>query len=129
MAKAEIRINDEDVARLKEATREAHEVIKDLKRAVADARETHRLLHACVQDALNAGIGEQVQQGLDEYKDSLNKAIDDATQAVYTRFDQIADILLGEDKQSKRAGKPSIPELVERRAQMMFSNQGKATDD
>lgn len=108
--------NDEEIAALKEATREAHRAIKDLKRCVEEAREAHRMLHACVEDALSAGIGEQVQKGLDDYKASLEAAIDGATQAVYGRFDQIADILMGEDKQSKRAGKPSIPDLVRLRA-------------
>lgn len=114
---------DEEVARLKEATREAHEALKDLKRGVEEAKEAHRLLHACVEQALNDGIGKQVQEGLDEYKESLAAAIDGATEAVYKRFDQIADILTGEDKQSKRAGKPSIPDLVRRRAQIINSDE------
>lgn len=114
---------DEEVARLKEATREAHEALKDLNVMIQMAKATAKELNACVEEALNDGIGKQVQEGLDEYKESLAAAIDGATEAVYKRFDQIADILTGEDKQSKRAGKPSIPDLVRRRAQIINSDE------
>lgn len=114
---------DEEVARLKEATREAHEALKDLNVMIQMAKATVKELNACVEEALNDGIGKQVQEGLDEYKESLAAAIDGATEAVYKRFDQIADILTGEDKQSKRAGKPSIPDLVRRRAQIINSDE------
>lgn len=119
---------DEEVARLKEATREAHEALKDLNVMIQMAKATVKELNACVEEALSDGIDKQVKQGLDEYKASLSAAIDGATEAVYKRFDLIADILTGEDKASKRAGKPSIPDLVRRRAQVMINNSGEKQD-
>lgn len=106
---------DEDIARLKEATREAHEAMKDLNMMIQMAKATTKELNTAVSEALENGIGKQVKEGLDQYAESLNAAIDGATQAVYKRFDQIADILLGEDKSSQRSGKPSIPDLIKQK--------------
>ena len=44
---------------------------------------------------------------------ALDKAIETGTQAVFTRFDGIEKFLLGEDARSVRAGKPSIPQMIE----------------
>jgi hypothetical protein len=109
---------DEEVAALKEATREAHEAMKDLNMLIQLAKATVKELNAAVSEALEEGIGKQVQEGLDAYKDSLGNAIDTATESIYKRFDMIADLLLGEDKQSKRAGKASIAELVEKKVRV-----------
>jgi len=119
----------EEIQELKAATREAHEAIRDLNYAVKRAREVQAELSNEVDKALTDGIGKQVQEGLDAYKASLEQAIDTATESIYSRFDAIGDMLLGEDKASKRAGKPSIPELVKQKVQIEnhYSNEGDAS--
>lgn len=108
-------MTDDKIRELKEATREANEVLKDLRRAIKEGRKL-------VDDAAEAAISERmkpvVKEGLDEFGQALEKAIKVATDGVFARFDQIADMLLGEDKASKRKGLPSVPELIEQKRQL-----------
>jgi len=100
-----------EIEQLRESTREAHGVLKDLRTATVAAKNlVHELTNAVVTEQLEAAV----EAGLEEYKTTLATAIDSATKAIFDRFDKIAKLLMGEDKQSVRAGKPSIPELAER---------------
>lgn len=103
----------DEIDALREATREAHEVLKDLRRAIKDGRQL-------VKEAAGIAVSEQmkpvVDKGLKEFSEALDVAVKEATQSVFDRFDQIRDMLLGEDRTSKRLGKPSISELVEAKA-------------
>jgi hypothetical protein len=55
----------------------------------------------------------EIKAGLDSFGKALDKAIDSGTDAVFRRFDRIEKLLLGEDDRSVRAGKPSIPQMIE----------------
>jgi len=103
------------VAELRAATREANEVLKDLHRVVAEGKILVKGIDAAAEVAVLTRMEPVVKEGLQQYAGALKQAIEDATAAVDRRFDQLADIMLGEDKTARRRGKPSIPELIERR--------------
>ncbi|MFJ2514676.1 hypothetical protein ACIPEL_15280 [Streptomyces griseoviridis] len=88
--------------------REAHGVLKDLRQTTKDARHEIRRL---MTDQISAELRKHVATGLDTYKSTLDTAIESATAAVMKRFDDIADVLMGEDKTSRRRGEASIPDL------------------
>jgi uncharacterized protein YukE len=103
----------EEVAALKAATREAHEAIKDLRAAIREGKELVREIDAAAETSVTERVHKVVQEGLDEFGKALEKSIEGATEAVFERFDTLADLLNGADKASKRQGKPTISELIE----------------
>lgn len=107
---------DDKAAELRTATREANEVLKDLRRSVTEAKQLVKTIEAAAEIAVESRMAPVVKAGLDEFGVALKKAIDDGTAAVSDRFDTIFEHLMGEDRTSKRQGKPSIPELVRRAA-------------
>jgi LPS O-antigen subunit length determinant protein (WzzB/FepE family) len=106
---------EDEITALREATREAHAALKDLKGAIKEGRELVAAIDKMAQIAVEDRLKPVVEKGLEDFGKNLRQAIDVATDSVYERFDKIADLLTGEDKTSKRRGQPSIPELVERR--------------
>ena len=100
----------ETLAALREATRSAREAAKDLRSEVKTAREFRREFLSTPE--LDARLGELTAAALASYDEGIKKAIDDATQAVWNRFDTITMIALGEDPQSVREGKKTIPDLL-----------------
>ena len=105
----------EEVEQLRQATREAHEVLKDLRRAVRDGQQLVKSIEAAARVAVESRMEPVVKQSLKEFGQALDKAIEDSTEAVFRRFDRITELLMGEDRASQRQGKPTIPELIERR--------------
>jgi hypothetical protein len=83
-----------ELAELKQATREAHEAIKDLRTVLAEARVFQAESLAAQVDTK---VHDQVADGLARYQGTLAKAVDDATAAVFRRFDTIVANLLGHD--------------------------------
>jgi hypothetical protein len=77
---------------LKDLTREAHAALKDLRKAMEEAPKIVGLLTA---RKIEEQVKGEVEEGLEQYKDQISKAIDEATQTVYDRFDKIAGILIG----------------------------------
>ncbi len=104
--------SDEEIQALRDATREAHEVLKDLRHATRDAKAVFQIIEGAAQTAVDERVKPVVQSGLEAFAEELRKAVDDATERVFKRFDTIADYLLGEDKRSKRRGKPSIEDVA-----------------
>ena len=102
---------EEEIAALKQATREAHEARSDLQLVIKEAK---KYFEEELKDKAETIIKMHVTLGLQEYSRDIKTAIDKATQAVYNRFDKIVDTMLGEDKASKRQGRPSIPELMKK---------------
>ena len=100
----------ETLAALREATRSAREAAKDLRGEVKAAREFRQEFLSTPE--LDARLGELTAAALASYDEGIKKAIDDATQAVWYRFDTITMIALGEDPQSVREGKKTIPDLL-----------------
>jgi hypothetical protein len=54
-----------------------------------------------------------------ELGDATEKAMDEATARVMASFDRLQATLMGEDRQSRRKGRPSIPDLLDTRKQQM----------
>jgi hypothetical protein len=100
---------------LREAIQEAHGLLKDLKQT----KRTIEMLIAGVEEKLEEEVRTQVA-GLE---DATNKAIQKSTAAVFARFDQLAAILMGETDKDKKAGKESIPDLVEQFAESRKGRQ------
>ncbi|MFE2469761.1 hypothetical protein [Streptomyces mirabilis] len=90
---------------LRELIREAHEVLKDLRAEKRDARELLPLL----TDEL---FGAEVQKQVRAFTDVTKQAMDASVDRVFKKFDELQALLTGEDKQSRRKGKPSIPEML-----------------
>lgn len=101
----------DEIEALHEATRKAHEVLKDLRVATKEARKVLDEIPSIV----DGRIALAVTEGLGEFRVALDRAIEDSTALVFKRFDTITDILTGEDRTSKRQGKLSVTELIERR--------------
>jgi len=97
---------------LRSAIREGHEILQGFKEAIREAREFEK--HQLSQDTIKQKIEDKLIAGLKEFEEALAKAISDATQATYDRFDLLASIMLGEDAESAKKGMPPIEELIKR---------------
>jgi hypothetical protein len=101
-----------EVKELREATRHAHEAIKDLRGVIREANETVAEVQKIMHDSVNDRLDAEVARGLEEYKTALSAAIEDATDRVFKRFDYLAELLMGEDKKSRRKRQKSIPDFI-----------------
>jgi hypothetical protein len=108
-------MSEKDIEDLREATREAHAAIKDLRLATKEAKEAGAEALLLIRNEIAGQINVAVEEGLRGYKAALDAAIEDGTKKVMGRFDHLAELLMGEDKKSRRQGKPTIPELIEQR--------------
>lgn len=106
----------DSAADVREVIREAREVVKELVAATRDARS----LLKEIKDTANTSVDEHLRPILNENIKQLTlateAAIAEADLRVDNRFQQVADILLGEDKKSKREGRQSIPDLARDKA-------------
>jgi hypothetical protein len=100
----------ETLTALREATRQAREATKDLRAEVKRAREARAEFFAAPE--LDARLGELTGAALASYDKGIKDAIDKATEAVWNRFDTITMIAMGEDPQSVREGRKTIPDLL-----------------
>ncbi len=102
-----------DLGREAEALRalvqEAHGVLKDLRAAIKEGREV-------APAVVGQHLDDAVKAGLEDYADTIGKAMDAAVAHVNGEFDKLADLLLGRDAESRREGRADIPALVERMA-------------
>ena len=98
---------------LRDLIRQAHEATSDLRAVLREAKTVRDSLPAAAEKAVGDQLNAEIKAGLDSFGKALDKAIDTGTDAVFTRFDRIEKLLLGEDPSSVRAGKPSIPEMIE----------------
>ena len=98
---------------LRDLIRQAHEATRDLRAALREAHVMQDSLAVAAEKAVTEKFSAEVESGLASFNDALAKAIEDGTQAVYRRFDRIEKLLLGEDEKSVRAGKQSIPQMLE----------------
>ena len=97
---------------LRDLIRRAHEATSDLRAVLREARAVRDTLPAAAEKAVTEQLGAEVNEGLRSFQAALDKAIDSGTDAVFKRFDRIEKLLLGEDRGSVRAGKPSIPQMI-----------------
>lgn len=100
----------ETLVALREEIGRAHEALKDLRAEIRAAREARREFFAAPE--LEERLGELTGEALARYDDNIKQQIDRATQAVWNRFDTITMIAMGEDPQSVREGKKTVPDLI-----------------
>ncbi|MEV0441840.1 hypothetical protein AB0I84_06015 [Streptomyces spectabilis] len=94
---------------LRAEIREARETLKDLRREIKDARTLIPLL---TDELFKAEVKKQV----DALGTSTVTAMDAAVERVNAKFDGLYDLLTGQDRHSRRKGRPSIPELLDQAA-------------
>lgn len=83
---------------VRSATRAAHEATKDLKAVIREAREL--LSSKPVEDR----IDQAVAAGLEHYTTTIKAKTDEATAAVFRRYDEIVVPMLGALEQLRDAG-------------------------
>ena len=93
-----------EVEDLRAVIREAHEVIKDLRAVVKEGKTMLADLELAAQVAVDDRIGESIRTGLEQFHEANMNAIAESEAAIYSRFATIGDVLMGEDRDSKRAG-------------------------
>lgn len=93
---------------LRAEIREARETLKDLRGAIKEAREL-------APELVGGLIEAEVTKGLEELGKTTKQAMRDSVARVITRFDELFDLITAQDRVTRRAGKPSIPELIEAR--------------
>lgn len=110
--------------RLKAATREANGLTGDLRGMIKEAR-------TLVKDLVETVIRDEVTKQLGVMTGEVQKATDQATDAVFARFDKLTATMLGETKTRRDKGDPSIPELIERFAEInaLKDKEGGSSDE
>lgn len=102
---------EETLEKIRTATREANEAAQNLRQAKKDVEAAFKQ----VEQEVTAIIAKHVADGLKGYDDALQDSIKKAEKAMNKRFDDLADILLGEDARTK--GWP-LREFAERIAEI-----------
>lgn len=100
---------------LRAEIREARETLSDLGREIKTARTLVPLL---TDDLFEA----EVKKHVDELSRVTEKAMEDSVARVIAKFDDLFDLLTGQDRQSRRAGKASLPELMDILARQALAN-------
>lgn len=107
----------DEIEQLREATRLAHEAMKDMKALIREAKTMEAALHEAVSTDVQEIIEACVAAGLASYAETIKDSTAKATEAVFERFDKIGEMLMGESKQQRRRYGESIPELAEKIAE------------
>ncbi|MEV7871473.1 hypothetical protein AB0P17_36480 [Streptomyces sp. NPDC088124] len=96
---------------LREEIREARGTLKDLR---AEIRTARRLLPELAAERISSEVATQLAR----LGDATTTAMEAAVNRVNAKFDELYDIITGQDHASRRAGEPSIPDLIRARAQV-----------
>lgn len=100
-----------EIAELRNVIREGHELLRDLRNTIRDAKTFEVSLG---KESVTERIEEVVSKGLEEYVEVEREAIKSAEKRINDRFDLLADLLLGTDRESIRVSKESFTELIKR---------------
>lgn len=92
---------EEDLAAIKAATREMHEAIADGRRLLKSLKHEEAQLILVSRTVFEERMEEEVKACLDNYQANMAKQIENATEAVYARFDTISNMLLYGNKQGR----------------------------
>jgi DNA anti-recombination protein RmuC len=106
---------EQDVAAAKQCVRELHEAIQEARDVQKELRVTVEELHAVVKDYgadLQGVLSEEAQKNLEVFQTQVKEHTEQASKAVMHRFDEIANILLGEGKKARRRGDTSLVDLA-----------------
>lgn len=105
-------------ANLREATREANGLAGDLRSMIKEAKT---LVATLVETVIRDEVTRQLGLMTSEVKD----ATDQATDAVFARFDKLTATLLGELQTRRDKGDPSLPDLIDNIAEMREREKGE----
>lgn len=125
----------DDVRQLREAIREGHELLAELRSTFRSMTDAHDRLPQEVDRVMS----EQVEAGLARYKKAIDRAIAQTTDAVHERFDKLVNALLGGgmSKRQRRGGGHSMEEIVQEwaglepadRAELLFRLESTGVAD
>lgn len=97
---------------LRELVRDAHGAIKDMRKLLKELDEQRKETEKALETKVDERVGPLLEENLNHLAGQFKKFCDQSEERIYARFDQLGDILLGEDKQSKRKGERSLPEIA-----------------
>jgi N-methylhydantoinase B/oxoprolinase/acetone carboxylase alpha subunit len=104
--------HDEEVASLNALVRESHECIKDLNAAMKNAEKMIERIENAAAQKVDEVVQPIIAEFLKHYADTMMQAIKEGEEAVYERFNDIANILLGETR-SQQGKRMSLVEQAE----------------
>lgn len=93
---------------LRQATREAHEAMRDLSYFIKEVRAIRKQIPESVAGYLDKAA----KEGVDALDVSMKKAIKESETHIFKRFDTIASILTGDEEKAK--GGENLEEQVHR---------------
>lgn len=91
--------------KLKETIREARGVLKDLIRERKELEKT-------IAKIVDGRIEDEIEKGLKEFGRALLKAVKTSEAAIFKRFDNLTETLMGEDRQSRKKGNAPLEVLL-----------------
>lgn len=97
---------------LRELIREAHAAAKDLRTASKEAQQMSANIRRNAEAHIHRTIKTALDDGLAQYKLALSEAVRTSTKRINRRFDSLLDVMLGEDKNSRMQGLPSLVDLA-----------------
>lgn len=100
---------------LRDAVREAHGVLKDMRGVLAELRQERRSVEQLldgIPSRVDERIERQVVEGLAELGTQTDKAMRASVAKVISEFDRLADIFLGKDEKTRGPGRESLEELI-----------------
>ena len=108
-------------AEVRGAIREAHEVIKDLNAAIKRAEKVAEQIAEVAAMSVSDRLDEAVAVGLASYRAAIDTAIENATEAVFKRFDTLGELLLSKplmvaiEANNQQQAETAVQQLVARR--------------
>lgn len=91
----------EEREQLEATIREAHGAVKDLRQAIKAADEAEKSLRTAAREAVDEGVSEEVQRGVEQYRDELRAAMDRGVDQVFAEFDKLRNTLMHGDKRGR----------------------------
>lgn len=103
----------EAIVELRRLLSEGNSMIKEMRKV----EKSIDVKMASFPQIIDAKINADIEEGLKNYNEALQRAIADAEKVVNQRFDRLATILLGEDAKSRRLGQKSLEQYANEIAQ------------
>lgn len=94
-----------DLEAIREATRAAHEALRDLRAATAEARE---IAPAIVSEHLDR----EVEKAISALAAVTKRTMDTSVEKVIREFDRLSHILMGRTGPDRKQGRTPIPDLI-----------------
>lgn len=102
----------DDITALKEATREAHEVLKAVRQETKKLEDLRKQISKDICEHFRQHVDGVVAEGLAGYDRELKEAIDKGTDAVHKRFDDLANMFMGTSARDRKLGHPPLEEIL-----------------